>query len=292
MLPNNCIFNGMKKWAYLLTILLLFFAGCSSQQKTTIQYKKEDGVKPKKLSLDIYNNQPGRDKPVVVFVHGGGWILGDKATKIKRKVALFKELDYIFVSANYRLSSFFNKKVQYPKHTIDVADAIKWIFDSIDSYGGDKNKIVLLGHSAGAQMISLLVTSHKFLPERGISFDSFKGAISMDTEGYDVYGMCNAGAKIYQRNFGDDPEKWKEASPILQLKPIGHYPDFLIVMRGKPYRIEMANDFAAKLRASDTKVKLINADPYGHFKVNNILGAKKDTIVTPAVVKFLKSHFN
>lgn len=277
-----------KKILCLIFISAVLFAGCSTVQKTTVQYKQSENVKPKKLSLDIYNSQSSANKPVVVFVHGGGWLLGDKSTKIKRKAYLFKKMGYLFVSVNYRLSSFFNKKIQYPDHTNDVADALKWIYENISKYGGDKNKIVLLGHSAGAQMISLLVTSDKFLPARGISSNSFRGIISMDTEGYDVYGMCNAGAKIYKRIFGNDPETWKEASPVLQVKPDKKYPDFLIVMRGKPYRIEMANNFASKLREGGTKVELINADPYGHFKVNNILGSEKDKIITQKVVAFLK----
>ena len=148
-----------------------------------------------------------------------------------------------------------------------------------------------MGHSAGAQMISLLATSEDFMPERDMDFNTFRGIISMDTEGYDVYGMCNSGAKIYKRIFGEDPETWKQASPVLQVKENGNYPDFLIVMRGKPYRIEMANQFAEKLRAADTNVTMVNADPYGHFKVNNIVGKKKDKIVTPAIRSFLQGVF-
>ena len=280
------------KIIYGLLFAGIAFAGCSSVQKTTVRYKQTENVKDKKQSLDIYNAQPNTRKPVVIFVHGGGWLLGDKSTKIKRKVALFKKMGYVFVSVNYRLSSFFNKKTQYPDHTNDVADAVKWVYDNISTYGGDKNKMVLLGHSAGAQMISLLATSDKFLPSRGVDAEAFKGIISMDTEGYDVYGMCNAGVKIYKRIFGNDSQKWKEASPILQVKPNQKYPDFLIVMRGKPYRIQMANDFAAKLREGGTNAKLVSADPYGHFKVNNFLGSKKDKTVTPEVIEFLKTNLN
>lgn len=277
----------------LIFLFSLFSINCSGQRlkKTTVQYKKETGIKSKKLSLDIYNADPGKIKPVVVFVHGGGWLLGDKATKIKKKVKLFNTAGYVFVSVNYRLSSFFNKKTQYPAHTNDVADAIKWVFDHIGKYGGDNNKIALLGHSAGAQMIALLATSPEFLPARGLKATDIKGVISADTEGYDVQEMGNAGAKIYQRVFGEDPEVWKNASPIEHVRPGSEYPPFLIVMRGKPYRIDMANRFADKLRAAGAGVKLISGEPYSHFKVNNMIGSKKDTIVTPEIVSFLKGLF-
>lgn len=281
----------MTKCFQLLLIVCTLFAMSCSLPKTTVQYKQADGVKAAKLSLDIYNTAIGGNKPVVVFVHGGGWLLGDKATKIRHKVALFESLGYVFVSVNYRLSSLFNKKTQYPAHTNDVADAIQWVYNNIGKYGGNRDKIVLLGHSAGAQMISLLATSDAFLPHRNINPNSFKGIISMDTEGYNVYEMGKAGAKIYQRIFGDNPEIWKEASPVLQVRADKTYPDFLIITRGNPYRITMSQAFAEKLKSSGTTIQLINAKPYGHFKVNNILGKKNDTIVTPAVVSFLKQAF-
>lgn len=277
-------------------LLIIFFVfGMSvfnsrAQQltKMAVPYKELPGVKPKRHSLDIYSSGMDRKKPVIVFVHGGGWLLGDKATKIKRKVRLFTELDYVFVSVNYQLSSFFNKKVQYPAHINDVADAVQWVFDHIEKYGGDRSKIVLMGHSAGAQMISLLATSPEFLPSRGIARENIKGIISMDTEGYDVYGMCNEGVKIYKRIFGEDPEKWKAASPILHIKEGVRYPNFLIFMRGKPYRFEMANNFANKLKSAGTNVQTASGEPYGHFKLNNIVGSKKDTIVTPKILDFIE----
>lgn len=276
---------------FLSLVFLSTFLTVGAQKanhKITVQYKRVEGVKAKKLSLDIYNSDPGVLKPVVLFVHGGGWLLGDKATKIRKKVALFRKMGYVFVSVNYRLSSLFNKKTQYPVHINDVADAVKWVYGQINRYGGDSNKIALLGHSAGAQMISLLATSPKYLPERGISPQDIKGVISMDTEGYDVQEMCEAGAKIYRRIYGDDPDVWKLASPVLNIQNNRQYPPFLIVMRGKPYRIAMANRFADSLRKAGASVELISGEPYTHFKVNNILGAIRDKRVTPKVAGFLK----
>lgn len=278
------------KFTLILGFLFSFLPSDAQQRphKTTVRYNQERGVKPKKLSLDIYNYSSDKRKPVVIFVHGGGWLLGDKATKIKKKVTLFTKMGYVFVSINYRLSSFFNQKLQYPTHVTDVADAIKWVFEHITEYGGDNQKLVLLGHSAGAQMISLLATSPLYLPQRGINPNILKGVVSMDTEGYDVAEMCRAGAKIYLRIYGNDPNTWQQASPIFNIQEGQKYPPFLIVMRGKPYRIEMAHRFADTLRQLGTPVELVSGEPYTHFKVNNILGAARDKRVTPKVVAFLK----
>ena len=282
---------SIKFYYIILFILLAITSAAQPITKVTVPYKQLSHVKAKKLSLDIYHASPGAAKPVLVFVHGGAWFLGDKATKIKNKIALCQQLGFVFVSVNYRLSSFFNKNIQYPVHVEDVADAVKWVADNISRYGGDEKKIGLMGHSAGAQMISLLATSEDFLQARGVERKEVKGIISIDTEGYDVYGMGKAGSKIYKKIFGQHEQTWKNASPILQVKPGIKYPDFLIVMRGKPYRFEMAKNFADKLRSTGTKVELISGEPYSHFKVNNAVGSSKDNIVTPKIATFLKEVF-
>lgn len=277
----------------LLIFCAFFLFSCRSQQaldKITVQYSRAES-KTDKLSLDIYPVKNAKKLPVVVFVHGGAWILGDKATKIEDKVRLFNANNYVFVSVNYRLSSFFNTKVQYPSHPNDVADAVKWIYEHIASYGGDPENIVLMGHSAGAHIVSLLGTSEKFLPQRGIALNQIKGIISNDTEGYDVVGMGNEGVKIYRRIFGDNPQQWKEASPIANVSKGKSYPPFLLITRGENYRKEMASKFAEELRNSGTKVSMISADPYSHFEANNKIGTEKESIITPKILEFLAECF-
>ena len=272
------------------TVMLIGFCSAQTQKKVTVRYKTEENVPEKRHSLDIYRAKGG-DRPVVIFVHGGGWLLGDKDNKITNKVKVFSELNYVFVSVNYRLSSFFSKKTQYPEHPNDVADAVLWTFQNIGKYGGDRNKIVLMGHSAGAQMVSLLGTSERFLPERGIQLNKIKGVISLDTEGYDVYGLGMENVNIYRRIFGDVPKIWKDASPLYQVEQGKQYPPFLIAWRGESFRKSMAENFAQKLRNSGTTAETFSAEPYSHFEVNNKFGAPDDEIVTPRVLGFLKEIF-
>ena len=123
---------------------------------TTVEYKQLSGVEENLLSLDIYyTSETNVKKPVVIYVHGGAWSIGDKASQLDNKIALFESLNYVLVSINYRLSPFPYEltnpdRVMFPVHNNDVADAIKWVYDNIDTYGGNSNKIALLGHSAGA----------------------------------------------------------------------------------------------------------------------------------------------
>lgn len=282
----------MIRQIIILFIVLANLASCTAQNnsKITVSYKDQN-IREKHHSLDIYPAQ-GNLRPVVVFVHGGGWLLGDKGTKMNNKVSLFQNLNYVLVSVNYRLSSFFSKKIQYPDHTNDVADAVQWIYQNIHKYGGDQNNIALLGHSAGAQMVSLLGTSEDFLPKRGIALNKIKGIISLDTEGYDVYGLGVENVNIYRRIFGDNPDVWKHASPVYQVEKNNNYPPFLIAYRGEAFRQTMAEKFASKLRSAGTEASTFSAEPYSHFEVNNKFGEKNEAVVTPKVVEFLKRIFS
>jgi acetyl esterase/lipase len=97
-------------------------------------------------TLDVYTPTEGKDHPVVVWIHGGGWQAGDK-TEVQTKPQVFVDRGMVFVSINYRL---------LPKATIkqmagDLAKAIRWTHDHAKEYGGDPNTIFVMGHSAGAQ---------------------------------------------------------------------------------------------------------------------------------------------
>lgn len=281
----------MRVLLFLMMIMIAaFFKSQEKPEKITVQYKDLNS-RNDQLALDIYPVANGRHLPVVVFVHGGAWMLGDKKTKIQPKVMLFNSRNYILVSVNYRLSSFFNTKTQYPSHPNDVADAVKWLYENIQRYGGNPDNMVLMGHSAGAQIVSLLGTSESFLPQRGIPLHVIKGIISIDTEGYDVAGMGNEGVKIYRRIFSDDPEKWKAASPILNITAGKNYPPFLVVKRGQNYRKEMSSKFVKTLKNAGAEAKLIDVDPYSHFESNNKIGTRAESIITPHILAFLEECF-
>src|SRR6476660_7011434 len=114
--------------AVALVVLVAVSAGCSSggtetaPPKTTttvpklltpcggtatVQYARYDGVDAKLNSLDVWRPPAGSDgcsnRPLVVWVHGGGWTGGDKADDIETKIRLFTDAGYAFASVNYRL---------------------------------------------------------------------------------------------------------------------------------------------------------------------------------------------
>ena len=266
-------------------------------KKKTIKYKSISGVDSNLLSLDIYYfGQQNKPVPVVVYVHGGGWKQGDKSNKLENKLRLFSSLNYLFISVNYRLSPFNERKMDpkrlmYPAHNQDVADALKWIFSNISTFGGNHQKIVLLGHSAGAHLVSLTATSFSFLPFRGIALNTLKGVASIDTEGYDVASQAGAGEALYLNAFGTNPNTWKAASPTSNILKGTAYPPFFIAKRGESSRVAIANTFISSLQNANVKVTQVQLNQYDHEGINDAIGAPGEKAITGPLTLFLAKCF-
>src|SRR4051812_2595987 len=101
--------------------------------------------------LDVYSPPDKSNAPVVVWVHGGGWMQGSKK-EVDHKPAAFVEKGFVFVPMNYR----FVPVVAMDAIVRDVAKSVGWVHANIRRYGGDPTRIFLMGHSAGAQLAALL----------------------------------------------------------------------------------------------------------------------------------------
>ena len=100
--------------------------------------------KNERQTLDVYAPAEGKDHPLVVWIHGGGWRRGDKAS-VQKKPQAFVDKGFVFVSTNYR----FVPNVTVKEMTGDIAKAIRWVHDHAKDYGGDPKSIFVMGHSAG-----------------------------------------------------------------------------------------------------------------------------------------------
>lgn len=260
-------------------------------------YKQVAGVDPSLLSLDYY--KPVRatgcgPAPIVVFVHGGGFVNGDKDNKIDDKVKLFTGEGWVFASVNYRLSTAPTTapaQVRYPTHEQDVVAAIAWLKQHSAELGGDPSRIFLVGHSSGAFIVSLISTDTSFLTEAGIGTNNVRCTTSLDTE-YDVANQVAQGGSqeaLYRNGFGDDPATWAKGSPINHTSPGGDRPKFLVFSQGTARRTAQARDFGAALVAGGTPASVIDVNPLTHEGVNAAVGAPGDNTVTPPLMTFLRS---
>ena len=96
--------------------------------------------KNERQTLDVYAAAKGKNQPVVLWIHGGGWRKGDKAD-VQKKPQAFVDRGFVFVSCNYR----FVPDVTGKEMTGDIARAIRWVHDHAGEYGGDPNRIVVGG---------------------------------------------------------------------------------------------------------------------------------------------------
>ncbi|CCI84493.1 triacylglycerol lipase [Lactobacillus pasteurii DSM 23907 = CRBIP 24.76] len=115
-----------------------------------IQY----GEDPKWNLLDLYLPEDVTGKlPVIINIHGGGWIYGTKETYQFYGLGMAKR-GFAFVNPNYKLGP----EVQFPKELDQVDQYIHWVADHADEYNFDKNNVFLIGDSAGGQMTEQYTT--------------------------------------------------------------------------------------------------------------------------------------
>lgn len=293
----------MKSILLFITMSILFSCKKKIDNKDfiseTIQYNSINGVDNDLLSLDIYYKDKTNLKPVVIYVHGGGWTIGNKTNSLNNKLSLFNSLDYTFVSINYRLSPFPYKpndenRVKYPSHNIDVADAISWIYNNIDNYGGDNSKIMLFGHSAGAQIVSLIATDKSFLENKGLSLEILKGIGIIDTKGFDVLNLVHnysSSQNMYINAFGIDSTENIQASPYRILNPNIRYPKMFITLRGSNQRKEAINNFIDKAKIFNVNLTIVDGSKYTHGEINEAIGKKNETTITNPFKEFLEECF-
>ncbi len=121
--------------------------------------------------MDIYQSGALADAPVILYVHGGAWVAGDKRTELLQMGMPIDEIaagGYAFMSVEYRLV---DEAVKYPAPVEDVKDAVRFIWKNAREFGIDPQRIALVGVSAGAHLAMLagLTPSSAFVGDTGLA---------------------------------------------------------------------------------------------------------------------------
>lgn len=248
----------------------------------THRYAQTPGASPDLQSLDFYAAQ-GRGRPLVVFIHGGGWRIGDKAMGAhgRDKAAFLNARGFAFASLNYRLSP----NVRHPAHVDDVAAALAWLHHQADDLGFDSRRIYVMGHSAGAHLAALVATDARRLAKYGKPLSILKGAVLLDGAGYDLTTQAPAViarggflGEMYSSAFGTDPALWRDASPTLHVARRQDIPPFLIVHASRPDSARQSQQLAQALQAAGVDARLFEARGYTHAQVNRRIGEPGEAI--------------
>ena len=248
--------------------------------------------------LDIYapESSAGEQLPVVFWIHGGGWQVGDKSDVALKPRALTQR-GLVFVATNYRLLP----DVAMDVLIRDVARAVAWVQQNISKYGGDPGRIFVGGHSAGAQLAALICTDDRYLKEFGGSFDVLRGCIPVDGDTYDIpkiimtaeHRQTLYGGKMFtfghRQKFGNDPEKHVDFSAVTHVAKDKGIPPFLILyFSGNPDTRAQARRLESVLLGADVPAKAFGKRDTNHSRLNNDLGDPGDP-ATQELFHFLDS---
>ncbi len=143
------------------------------QFSLTSDHRYADGVRH---TLDVYRptNLSGEHVPVIVFLYGGRWQTGAKS-EYKLAGDAITRRGYVAVIPDYRLAP----SVGFPAWIDDAAGALRWVHDSIASYGGDTTRVFVVGHSAGAHTATVLSLDDRYLVRAGVQPEFVRGYVSM-----------------------------------------------------------------------------------------------------------------
>jgi len=242
----------------------------------TVVYADRAYGKDARQRLDIYAPRGAAGAPIVVFFHRGEWTQGDKS-EVSYKPQFLNEHGTVFVSANYRLSP----EATHPAHIKDVAAAVRWVYDHAAEFGGSPKKIVVMGHSAGCHLVTLLALDPRYLADVGLRPSDLRGVVAWSGGAYDLVAKVKAGgsyAPYIRRAFGDSESAWRDASPVAHVGDAKSMPPFLFasIQAGSDSH-KAAQKLAELITKAKGRASVVVLENRTHMSANYSIGAPDDT---------------
>ncbi|MEZ5570614.1 MAG: alpha/beta hydrolase [Halioglobus sp.] len=188
--------------------------------------------------LDIYRPRsiPQGGCPVLLQIHGGAWMMGDKGSQALPLMYSLAKRGWICVAANYRLSP----SVSFPTHLLDCKAALCWIREHGEQYGLNTDFVAVTGGSAGGHLTALMGLTEnqpQFQPSNPMTDTSVQACIPF----YGIYDFLvrydqHPNRRIYEgfltgrvlhESLKDNPALWDQASPITHIH--NNAPPFMVV---------------------------------------------------------------
>jgi acetyl esterase/lipase len=254
----------------------------------------------KQHRLDVYRSRlvPRENAPVMVYVHGGGWVIGEKREQGKPMMFELVARGWVCVAINYRLSP----KATWPDHIVDVKRALAWVKQHVAEYGGDPGFIAISGGSAGGHLSALAALTAgdpAFQP----GFEQADTAVQACIPFYGVMDLTSSpeGSAIFGPGLvemlektvmkvkeAEHPEVFRAASPTYRVHP-GAPPFF--VLQGENdtlVPVETARTFVERLRAvSESPVAYAELPLAQH--AFDVVASLRTLATTSAVGDFLEA---
>ncbi len=249
---------------------------------SNVSYHDGEGVDKVRHRLDIYVPPGAKNFPVVFFVHGGAWRIGDKDhyhiySKLAKGLA---KSGVGMVSTNYRLYP----KAKHPAQIKDVARAFAWTYRNIKKYGGNPKAIFVVGHSAGGHLVALLATDESYLQRHKLSHKCIRGAIPVSG----VY--CLLDQPAFTQVFGKTEKMRANGSPITHVNE--NVPPFLIMHAETEMpgcTPPLARKFYKALKKVGAEAKIFEAKNTNHVTI--MLGMRfRQNVVHQKILEFIRAQ--
>lgn len=232
-----------------------------------------------KLDLLLPTLAADDNRPVVIWIHGGAWMRGNKAHDLHRYDQLTSHLlnaGFAFISIDYRLSS----QATFPAQAIDCNDALAFLYAHRDDYALDLDRVVLMGTSAGGHLASLIGTSSvpptpKFLTNVDQPPWTIRGVVNFygpsdlvllqgKREGVDFENDRSPEARLLGHSPLLRPDLARAASPTTYVN--AQSPPFLIIHGDQDSRVPISQSILlnASLKVAGVKSELIVVEGVGH----------------------------
>jgi acetyl esterase/lipase len=257
-----------------------------------------DGIK--RHRLDIYRSSlapPGK-APVMVYIHGGAWMIGEKREQGKPMMYELVARGWVCVAINYRLSP----KATWPDHIVDAKRAVAWVKEHIADYGGDAAFVAVSGGSAGGHLCALLALSAgdgAFQP----GFEDADTSVQACVPFYGVLDLTSSpdGAAIFgpglrkmlekrvmKTSESAHPELFEAASPTFRVR--ADAPPFFVLqgVNDTLVPVESARRFVDRLRAVSTQPVAYAELPLAQHAFD-VLASLRCQATTSAVGDFLQA---
>ena len=199
-------------------VLLMLLAACSPAALLNLTTPRAGVTRSSAIAyapgpdhaLDIYApSHRCTDAPVVVFFYGGGWESGSRGG-YRFVGASMAARGVVTVIPDYRRYP----TVRFPAFMQDAAAAVAWTRAHVAQYGGDPNRLFLMGHSAGGQIATLLALDGTYLRADGMDPREITGVIGLAGP----YDFLPLRSRTLKAIFGPEPE-WPRSQPINYVTP-------------------------------------------------------------------------
>ncbi|HWF16184.1 MAG TPA: alpha/beta hydrolase [Acidimicrobiales bacterium] len=257
------------------------------------------GDRQRRHRLDIYRSRlaPPEKAPVMVYVHGGAWVIGDKREQGKPMMFELVARGWVCVAINYRLSP----KGKWPDHIVDVNRALAWVKEHIGEYGGDPAFVAISGGSAGGHLCALAALTAgdpAFQP----GFEEADTSVQACVPAYGVMDLTSSpeGSAIFGPGLldmlektvmkvkeADQPQLFRAASPTYRVN--AGAPPFFVLQGANDtlVPVETARTFVERLRAVSPSPVAYAELPLAQHAFD-VLASLRCRATTSAVADFLE----